>query len=146
MNDLNNPILLLFCHLVITRQTEPAPENIGPYIDSRALYISKIPSCSALMTTYWIPAETRGHAAKTLPKSEASSRKPSIVSRQQHDVRQQIAPLTCHSASMPPSTHCKRGLYKHLCGLGHFPRLLQTDSSYISAAYAWASRWVGLQH
>ena len=40
MNNLNNPILLLFRHLVIARQTEPAPENIGSYIDSRALYVS----------------------------------------------------------------------------------------------------------
>ena len=39
MNDLNNPILLLFRHLVITRQTEPAPENIGSYVDSRAFNI-----------------------------------------------------------------------------------------------------------
>jgi hypothetical protein len=40
MNDLNNPILLLRRHLVITRQAEPSPENIGSYIDSRALYVS----------------------------------------------------------------------------------------------------------
>ena len=40
MNNLNNPILLLRRHLVITRQTEPTPENIGSYVDSRALYIS----------------------------------------------------------------------------------------------------------
>ena len=40
MNNLNNPVLLLFRHLVIARQAEPTPENIGPYIDSRALYIS----------------------------------------------------------------------------------------------------------
>ena len=39
MNDLNNPILLLRCHLVIARQAEPAPENIGSYVDSRAFYI-----------------------------------------------------------------------------------------------------------
>ena len=40
MNDLNNPVLLLFCHLVIARQAEPATENIGSYVDSRALYVS----------------------------------------------------------------------------------------------------------
>ena len=40
MNDLDNPVLLLFRHLVITRQAEPSPENIGSYIDSRALYVS----------------------------------------------------------------------------------------------------------
>ena len=40
MNDLNNPVLLLFRHLIIGRQTEPATENIGSYIDSRAFYIS----------------------------------------------------------------------------------------------------------
>ncbi len=40
MNDLNNPVLLLFCHLVITGKTQPAPENIGSNVDSRALYVS----------------------------------------------------------------------------------------------------------
>ena len=39
MNELNNPILLLFRHLIITRQTEPASENIGSDVDSRAFYI-----------------------------------------------------------------------------------------------------------
>ena len=39
MNDLNNPVLLLRRHLVIARQTEPTPENIGSYVDSRAFYI-----------------------------------------------------------------------------------------------------------
>ena len=39
MNDLNNPILLLFRHLVITRKTQPSPENIGSNVDSRAFYI-----------------------------------------------------------------------------------------------------------
>ena len=39
MNDLNNPILLLFRHLVITRQAESSSENIGSYVDSRALYV-----------------------------------------------------------------------------------------------------------
>lgn len=40
VNDLNNPVLLLRCHLVIGRQAEPSPENISSYIDSRALYVS----------------------------------------------------------------------------------------------------------
>ena len=40
VNNLNNPILLLRRHLVIARQTEPASENIGSYIDSRAFYVS----------------------------------------------------------------------------------------------------------
>ncbi len=40
MNNLNNPILLLFRHLVITRQAESSSENIGPNIHSRAFYIS----------------------------------------------------------------------------------------------------------
>ena len=40
MNNLNNPILLLRSHLVIARQAEPTTENIGSYIDSRALYVS----------------------------------------------------------------------------------------------------------
>lgn len=40
MNDLYNPFLLLRSHLVIARQTEPTTENISPYVDSRALYIS----------------------------------------------------------------------------------------------------------
>ena len=40
MYDLNNPFLLLFRHLVITRQTEPTTENISSNIDSRAFYIS----------------------------------------------------------------------------------------------------------
>ena len=40
MNDVDNYVLLLFCHLVIARQTEPSPENIGSYIDSRAFYVS----------------------------------------------------------------------------------------------------------
>ena len=39
MNYLNNPILLLRRHLVIARQTEPAPENISSYVDSRAIYV-----------------------------------------------------------------------------------------------------------
>jgi hypothetical protein len=39
MNDLNNPVLLLFCHLVITGKTQPAPENIGSNVDSRAFNI-----------------------------------------------------------------------------------------------------------
>ena len=40
MNNLNNPILLLFRHLVIARQAESSSENIGSYVDSRALYVS----------------------------------------------------------------------------------------------------------
>lgn len=36
VNDLNNPILLLWRHLVITRQAKPSAENIGSYVDSRA--------------------------------------------------------------------------------------------------------------
>ena len=40
MNDLNNPVLLLFRHLVIARQTEPTPESIGSYVDSTAFYVS----------------------------------------------------------------------------------------------------------
>ena len=39
MNDLNNPILLLFSHLVITGKAKPSTENIGSYVDSRAFYI-----------------------------------------------------------------------------------------------------------
>ena len=40
MYNLDNPILLLRRHLVIARQTEPAPENIGSNVDSRAFYVS----------------------------------------------------------------------------------------------------------
>ena len=40
VNNLNNPVLLLFRHLVIAWQAEPTAENISPYVDSRALYIS----------------------------------------------------------------------------------------------------------
>lgn len=40
VNDLNNPILLLFRHLVIGRQAQSSPENIGPNIHSRAFYVS----------------------------------------------------------------------------------------------------------
>ena len=40
MNNLNNPILLLFRHLVITRQTKSTPENINSYVHSRAFYVS----------------------------------------------------------------------------------------------------------
>ena len=40
MNDVDNYVLLLRRHLVIAWQTEPAPENISSYIDSRALYVS----------------------------------------------------------------------------------------------------------
>ena len=40
MNDLNNPILLLFRHLVITGKTQPSPEYIRPNVDSRAFYVS----------------------------------------------------------------------------------------------------------
>jgi hypothetical protein len=40
MNDLNNPVLLFFRHLVITGKAQPSSENISSYIDSRALYVS----------------------------------------------------------------------------------------------------------
>lgn len=39
MNDLNNPILLLFRHLVIAGKAQPPPENSGSNVHSRALYI-----------------------------------------------------------------------------------------------------------
>ena len=39
MNDLNNPVLLLFRHLVIAGKAKPSTENIGSYVDSRAFYI-----------------------------------------------------------------------------------------------------------
>ena len=38
--NVNDDILLLGFHLVIARQTEPAPENIGSDVDSRPLYVS----------------------------------------------------------------------------------------------------------
>ena len=40
MNDLNNPVLLLRSHLVITGKTQPSPENISSYVHSRAWNIS----------------------------------------------------------------------------------------------------------
>ena len=40
MNNLNNPILLLFRHLVIAGKAKPSTENIGSYINSRAFYVS----------------------------------------------------------------------------------------------------------
>jgi hypothetical protein len=40
VNDVDNYVLLLRCHLVIAWQTEPAPENIRSYVHSRALYVS----------------------------------------------------------------------------------------------------------
>ena len=46
VNDLNNPILLLFRHLVIARQAEPASENIGTDVHSRAFYIGICPPSS----------------------------------------------------------------------------------------------------
>lgn len=39
MNNLNNPILLFFSHLVIAGKTEPTTENISSYIHSRAFYV-----------------------------------------------------------------------------------------------------------
>ena len=35
MNNLNNPLLLLFSHLVIAGKTQPSPENIRPNILKR---------------------------------------------------------------------------------------------------------------
>ena len=40
MNDLDNYVLLLFRHLVITRQAEPSTENVGSYVHPRAFYVS----------------------------------------------------------------------------------------------------------
>ena len=40
MNNLNDPILLFLCHLVIRRQTQPAFEYIRSNIDSRSGNIS----------------------------------------------------------------------------------------------------------
>ena len=40
MNDFDNPVLLLFRHLVIAGKAQPSTENISPYVDSRALYVS----------------------------------------------------------------------------------------------------------
>ena len=50
MNDLNNPILLLFRHLVIAGKTQPSTENIGSYVDSRAFYIG---ICAASAITFY---------------------------------------------------------------------------------------------
>ena len=40
VNNVDNYILLLFRHLVVAGKAQPAPENISPYIDSSALYVS----------------------------------------------------------------------------------------------------------
>ena len=40
VNDVDNHVLLLRRHLVVTRQAEPAPENIGSNVHSRAFYVS----------------------------------------------------------------------------------------------------------
>ena len=37
VNDLNNPILLFFSHLVIARQTEATAENISSHVSTGAL-------------------------------------------------------------------------------------------------------------
>ena len=37
--NVNDDILFFRFHLVIARQTEPAPENISSYVDSRAFYV-----------------------------------------------------------------------------------------------------------
>ena len=50
VNDLNNPILLLFRHLVIAGKAKPSTENIGSYVDSRALYVS---ICAASAITFY---------------------------------------------------------------------------------------------
>jgi hypothetical protein len=52
MYNLNNPILLLFRHLVIARQAEPTTENIGSYIDSRALYVSICATSTIALNRY----------------------------------------------------------------------------------------------
>ena len=49
MNDLNNPVLLLFRHLVITGKTQPSPENIGPNINSRAFYVGVGPTSAVAL-------------------------------------------------------------------------------------------------
>ena len=52
MNDLDNPVLLLFCHLVIRGKTQPTPKNIGSYVYSRALYIGICASASIPLDSY----------------------------------------------------------------------------------------------
>ena len=39
MNDINDPFLLFFRHLVVTRKAQPTPENISPNVDSGAIDI-----------------------------------------------------------------------------------------------------------
>ena len=39
VNNVNNPFLLLFRHLVIAGKAQPSPENVGSYVHSRAFYI-----------------------------------------------------------------------------------------------------------
>ena len=50
VNDLDNPILLLFRHLVIAGKAQSTPENIGSYVDSRAFYVGV--SASPTVTFY----------------------------------------------------------------------------------------------
>ena len=44
--NINDDILFFRFHHVIARQTEPAPENIGSYIDSGAFYVRICASAS----------------------------------------------------------------------------------------------------
>ena len=52
VNNLNNPVLLLFCHLVITGKTQPAPENISSNVDSRAFNISICAASTIALNRY----------------------------------------------------------------------------------------------
>ena len=46
MDNLNNHVLVFFCHLVIARQTQPAPENISSHVDAGALYVGIGPAAA----------------------------------------------------------------------------------------------------
>lgn len=52
VNDVNNPFLLLFRHLVIAGKTQPSTENIGSYVHSRALYISICAASTVALDRY----------------------------------------------------------------------------------------------
>ena len=52
MNDLDNYVLLLRRHLVITRQAEPATENISPYVHSRAFNIGICAASTIALNRY----------------------------------------------------------------------------------------------
>ena len=50
--NVNDDILFFRFHLVIGRQAQSTPENIGSYVDSRAFYVGICASASVSLDSY----------------------------------------------------------------------------------------------